>query len=87
MHADDRAYLAAETHAFLVFVLGDDGAVVANPVGDGALGDEAVRAGAVDAARDRVWTATRAVAIDEREPALAGTSRRGRSRSSVTSRS
>jgi hypothetical protein len=43
VHADDRAYLAAETHAFLVFVLATTDAVVANPVGDGALGDEVVR--------------------------------------------
>ncbi len=42
-HADDRAYLAAEAHAFLVFVLGATRATVASPVTDGALGDEAVR--------------------------------------------
>jgi hypothetical protein len=43
-HPDDRSYLAAETHAFLVFVLAATHAVVANPVADGALGDEAIRA-------------------------------------------
>jgi len=42
-HPDDRSYLAAEAHAFLVFVLAATGAVVANPVADGALGDEAIR--------------------------------------------
>ena len=43
-HADDRAYLAAEAHAFLVFVLATTRALVANPVGDGSLGEESVRA-------------------------------------------
>ena len=43
-HPDDRAYLAAEAHAFLVFVLGTTGARVANPVFDGSLGDESVSA-------------------------------------------
>ena len=44
-HPDDRGYLAAEAHAFLVFVLADDArAAVANPVADGALGDDALRA-------------------------------------------
>jgi hypothetical protein len=42
-HPDDRGYLAAEAHAFLVFVLSETRAAVANPVGDGALGDEAIR--------------------------------------------
>ena len=42
-HPDDRSYLAAEAHAFLVFVLAATRAVVANPVADGALGDEAIR--------------------------------------------
>jgi hypothetical protein len=42
-HPDDRTYLAAETHAFLVFVLATTRAVVATPVADGALGDEAIR--------------------------------------------
>jgi hypothetical protein len=43
VHPDDRPYLAAECHAFLIFVLATTGASVANPVGDGAIGDEAVR--------------------------------------------
>lgn len=42
-HPDDRSYLAAEAHAFLVFVLAATRAAVANPVADGALGDEAIR--------------------------------------------
>jgi hypothetical protein len=42
-HPDDRSYLAAETHAFLVFVLAETRAIVVNPVADGALGDEAIR--------------------------------------------
>jgi hypothetical protein len=42
-HPDDRTYLAAETHAFLIFVLAATGAAVATPVADGALGDEAIR--------------------------------------------
>jgi hypothetical protein len=43
VHRDDRAYLGAEAHAFLVHVLGTTSATVANPVADGALGDELVR--------------------------------------------
>ena len=43
-HPDDRAYLAAESHAFLVFLLSATRATVANPVVDGALGEEAIRA-------------------------------------------
>jgi hypothetical protein len=42
-HPDDRSYLAAETHAFLIFVLAATRALVATPVADGALGDEAIR--------------------------------------------
>lgn len=42
-HPEDRGYLAAEAHAFLVFVLSATRATVASPVVDGALGDEAVR--------------------------------------------
>lgn len=43
IHPDDRAYLAAETQAFLIAMLGATRANVVNPVGDGALGDELVR--------------------------------------------
>jgi hypothetical protein len=43
-HADDRAYLASEAHAFLVFVLATTRALVANPVVDGSLGEESLRA-------------------------------------------
>jgi hypothetical protein len=43
IHPDDRAYLAAEAHAFLIAVLASTQAIVVNPVGDGALGDEALR--------------------------------------------
>jgi len=43
-HRDDRAYLAAEAHAFLVFVLATTRARVANPVVDGNLGEESLRA-------------------------------------------
>jgi hypothetical protein len=42
-HRDDREYLAAEATAFLIFVLSRTGAVVINEVGDGALGDDAIR--------------------------------------------
>lgn len=44
---EDRAYLAAECHAFAIYVLATTGATVLNGVGegpgDGAIGDEAVR--------------------------------------------
>ena len=43
-HPDDRAYLAAEAHAFLIFVLSATCATVANPVIDGALGEEGIGA-------------------------------------------
>ena len=43
-HPDDRAYLAAESPAFLVFLLSATRATVANPVVDGAFGEEAIRA-------------------------------------------
>lgn len=42
-HPADRAYLAEEAHAFLVFVLARTRACVANPVVDGAFGDAALR--------------------------------------------
>jgi hypothetical protein len=42
-HPDDRHYLAAEAHAFLVFVLASSGARLAQPVFDGAYGDEALQ--------------------------------------------
>ncbi len=42
-HPDDRRYLAAEAHAFLVFVLSASRARVANAVFDGAYGDEALQ--------------------------------------------
>lgn len=42
-HPDDRRYLAAETHAFLGFVLATTSARVLNPVVDGAFGEEALR--------------------------------------------
>ena len=42
-HRDDREYLAAEATAFLIFVLSRTGAIVINPVGDGALGDDVIR--------------------------------------------
>jgi hypothetical protein len=43
-HPDDRAYLAAETHALLVHVLSRTAAVVVNPVDDGgAYGEAALR--------------------------------------------
>jgi len=40
---DDRAYLAAEAHAFMADVLGSTGATVVQPVGDGTFGDELLR--------------------------------------------
>ena len=39
-HPDDRAYLAAESHAFLVFVLATTRATVVSQAADGTLGDE-----------------------------------------------
>ena len=43
-HPDDRAYLAAEAHAFLVYVLHRTAATVVNPVDDGgAFGESALR--------------------------------------------
>lgn len=42
-HPDDREYLAAESTAFLVFVLARTGARVVNPVLGGSLGDDAIR--------------------------------------------
>jgi len=42
-HPDDRNYLAAEAHAFLMFVLATTRAQVCNPVFDGAYGDEALQ--------------------------------------------
>jgi hypothetical protein len=41
-HRDDRTYLAAEVHAFLVFVLATTGAMVVNPVRDAAFGADAL---------------------------------------------
>ncbi|MDF0645969.1 MAG: hypothetical protein P0111_18225 [Nitrospira sp.] len=40
-HPDDRAYLAAETHAFLAYVLSHTTARVVNPVDDGGTYGEA----------------------------------------------
>ena len=42
-HPQDRAYLAAEATAFLVFVLSQTRARVATPVCDGGLGEDAMR--------------------------------------------
>src|SRR5262245_30078339 len=42
-HPDDRAYLAAEAHAFLVLVLATTSALVVNPVSEGTLGVDALR--------------------------------------------
>src|SRR5262249_24301775 len=42
-HRQDREYLAAEGTAFLILVLSRTGATVVNGVGDGALGDDAIR--------------------------------------------
>jgi hypothetical protein len=42
-HPDDRTYLAAESHAFLVFVLATTGATVVNPVRDATFGADALR--------------------------------------------
>ena len=43
-HPDDRAFLASEIHAFLVFVLASTSAHVVNPINEGAFGEEALRA-------------------------------------------
>jgi len=53
-HPDDRAYLAAEASAFLVAMLGKTRARVANPVCDGALGEETLRPDRWMAAAERV---------------------------------
>ena len=42
-HPDDRAYLASEIHAFLVFVLAVTSARVVNPINEGAFGEAALR--------------------------------------------
>jgi hypothetical protein len=42
-HPDDREYLAAESTAFLIFVLSRTAARVVNPVADGALGEDVIR--------------------------------------------
>jgi hypothetical protein len=42
-HPADRAFLAAESHAFLTFILATTSARVVNPVSDGAFGEEALR--------------------------------------------
>src|SRR5215212_2593616 len=42
-HPDDRAYLASEIHAFLVFVLASTSARVFNPINEGAFGEAALR--------------------------------------------
>lgn len=42
IHPDDRGYLAAETQALLIAMLGSSSATIVNPVGDGALGEEVV---------------------------------------------
>ena len=42
-HPDDRAYLASEIHAFLVFVLASTSARVINPVNEAAFGEAALR--------------------------------------------
>ena len=42
-HPDDRAYLASEIHAFLVFVLAATSARVVNPIDEGAFGEAALR--------------------------------------------
>jgi hypothetical protein len=43
IHPEDRAFLAAENHAFLAFVLATTSARVVNPVIEGAFGEEALR--------------------------------------------
>jgi hypothetical protein len=42
-HPADRAFLASEVHAFLMFVLATTSARVVNPVCNGAFGEEALR--------------------------------------------
>lgn len=42
-HPDDRAFLASEIHAFLVFVLATTSARVVNPINEGAFGEPALR--------------------------------------------
>lgn len=42
-HPDDRAYLAAEAHAFLIYVLATTNALAVNPVSEGTLGVDALR--------------------------------------------
>jgi hypothetical protein len=70
-HPDDRAYLAAEAHAMLVYALHRSGATVVNPVSDGgALGEAALR--------PEHWIAVAASVGVEAEPLVLRSTRRSR---------
>ncbi len=66
IHPDDRAYAAAEAHAFLIAVLGSTAATVVNPVGDGALADDAVRPDRWMAAAEQVGLTVRPIRLSDR---------------------
>jgi len=68
IHLEDRAYLAAESQAFLIAMLGSTTARVVNPVGDGALGDELVRPELVMAAARAAGLEARPLRLTSREP-------------------
>ena len=81
-HPDDRAYLAAEAHAFLVYVLHRTAATVVNPVDDGgAFGESALRPEhwmAVAASARREGGATAAAQLTATPSGRGGDARRGR---------
>ena len=56
-HPEDRAFQAAELHAFLTFVLATSAARVVNPVFDGAFGEEAIGG-------ERITAAARACGLE-----------------------
>ena len=65
---EDRAYLAAESHAFLADVVASTGARVPQPVGDGSFGDELLRPDRWMAAADQVGLAVSSLRLRSAEP-------------------
>jgi hypothetical protein len=63
VHPEDRAFLAAETQAFLTFVLATTAARVVNPVVDGAFGEEALRLERYGDAAARAGSAFRPIRV------------------------
>lgn len=62
-HPADRAFLAAEAHAFLTFILATTSALVVNPVFDGAFGEEALRPERWTALASQVGMSVRSVRV------------------------